>query len=216
MKFTITNVVKEIEASLKGIRDPIAEAATSAVREASDHMKIGGRSNIAGAGFSVKWQNAWRVKMFPTRGVSIDAKAWGYHKIPYSLIFEDGGTITGKKGLLWIPLPSVKKGGGRFRDSSPAALIRSGVKLFTMHEDRGPPLLGAEVRVPKSQAGNDNLSVSLSQLRRGTGGKRGIVRAIPLFFGIPSVSIRKRFDIEGVAQKAQNEIPGLYASNLSP
>lgn len=215
MKVRLLNdITKELEDSLRSIRDPIAEAATGAVRDAGDELKTAGRANIAAAGFSSKWQNTWRVEFFPKKGVSIDAAAWGFHRIPYSIVFEEGATIAGKSGLLWIPLsganlPNIGRG-----KATPRKLAQSGVKLVSMHAKAGLPLLGAEVRVSKAQASLENLSVSLAKLRKGTAGKTGTVRVIPLFFGVKSVSIRKKFDIAGVAERARESLPGRYVENL--
>ena len=44
---------------------PMERAATAAVREAAEMAKSAGRANIATAGFSRKWQNALRARIFP-------------------------------------------------------------------------------------------------------------------------------------------------------
>ena len=66
-----------------------------------------GRADIAAAGFSRRWQNAFRVDVFPRgRKVSVDAAAWVFHKIPYAEVFEEGATIRGRP-YLWIALPGT-------------------------------------------------------------------------------------------------------------
>lgn len=189
----------------------IANAATDTMREAGDQLKKQGRANIAAGGFSAKWQNAWRVNVYPKKGVSIDSSVWGYHKIAYSLIFETGGQIVGKRGLLWIPLGNVPKI-GRFR-ATPRRLSQSGVKLVSMH-GKGKPLLGAAVRLSRAQAGAEKIKVSLGKLRSGTKGVRGEVRTIPLFVGVPSVRLPKKFNISGVAGTIQGQLGNMYFANL--
>ena len=74
---------------------PIAKAATAAVRETAEMAKSAGRASIAGAGFSRKWQNALRAKIYPPNRDSMRAAALIYHKVPYAEVFEDGAVIHG-------------------------------------------------------------------------------------------------------------------------
>lgn len=209
MRILITDVADGVEQGLRSIRDPIAMAATDAIRQAGDQAKVEGRNAIGSAGFGAKWKNAWRVSYFPKKGTSIDAAAWLFHKIPYSLIFEEGGTIVGRRGLLWIPLPTVPKIGQR--KATPRRLAQSGVKLFSFKSRKGRPLLGASARVPRT---SNKLSLSLSKLRSGSKGSRGIVRAIPLFIGVPSVTIRARFNLAAVVNAARGAVPGFYVASV--
>ena len=106
----------------------IAKASTGAVREAADLAKAAGRRAIAAAGFSSRWQNALRAKVYPQTGYSIDAAAYIWHKIPYAGIFETGGTIAGHP-LLWLPIgnaPPIGKFNG---------------KLISINRPGKPPLL---------------------------------------------------------------------------
>lgn len=209
----IANAFLPKSARLDSMYDVIASAAQGAIVDASKLLKERGRANIAAAGFGTRWQNAWRVEVYPKRGTSINAATYGHHNILYSAIFENGGIIAGRSGLLWIPIGKLPKI-GRFR-ATPRTLINSGVKLFTMHNAHGGrPLLAVNVRVSKGQSTQDNLSVSLSKLRAGTGGKRGVVRAIPLFFGVPTVTLRKRFNISGIAAQITGQLGSLYTANL--
>jgi hypothetical protein len=75
---------------------PIAKAATAAVREAAELAKSGGRTSIATAGFSRKWQNALRANVYPPNRDSMRAAALIYHKVPYAEVFERGAVIHGK------------------------------------------------------------------------------------------------------------------------
>ncbi|MET3995830.1 hypothetical protein ABID65_007502 [Bradyrhizobium sp. S3.9.2] len=186
----------------------ITRAATEAVRDASVELKNIARSNIASAGFSSKWQNAWRVNVYPKSGYSLEAAAFGFHKIPYATIFENGGTIRAKSGLLWIALPSAPKI-GRER-VTPRKLAQSGVKLFSMKRPGKTPLLATRLRV----AGSVPAKFTLAKLRRGVSGKRGKVQAVPLFFGVNSVTLQKRFNISGVADAVRGRLPDLYLARL--
>jgi len=68
---------------------PVAMAATQAVGDVALQVKTQGRSAIAAAGFSRRWQNALRVNVYPEKGrVSVDAAAFIYHKIPYAVFLR--------------------------------------------------------------------------------------------------------------------------------
>lgn len=198
----------------------IERAATKAVKQGGTMLKDQGRANIRAAGFSSRWANAWRVNFYPKKGDSIDAAAFAFHKIPYSEIFETGGTIRAKRGLLWIPLATVPKDGPTGKQASPRSLIRQGVKLFTIKgRPGGRPLIAANVRGTKAFFGRKSPAVSFSALRTGTGKgtkrkSRQKVVTVPLFFGMPAVTLRKRFELATIAGKVQARLGELYFANV--
>jgi hypothetical protein len=210
MKFTLTDIVDEIQDGLRAIRDPIGKAATLTMQQVAAELKTGGRTNIAAAGFSSKWQNAWRTRVFPTRGFSIDAAAEGRHKIVYSGVFEEGATIAGKSGLLWIPLKDTPKIGRR--KATAGQLRNTGIKLFTLARPGKHPLLAARMRVPKGTTPKP----SITKMRNAELGKgRGVLTAVPLFVGVKSVTLRKRFNLRGVADAIRARVPAMYAANIA-
>jgi len=188
----------------------IEEAGTAAIKTAADIVKSGGRASIASAGFGPKWQNTLRVDVFPKREPSANAAAWVYHKIGYAGIFEEGGQIKGQPKL-WLPLKGTPKKIGRHRTTPERLAIGTGQKLFQIKRAGKPPLLAANIRSTSKRAGG---KVSLSALRRGTGGKRGTIRAVPLFVGIDSVTIGKKFNITEIVTGAAAQLPSLYAAHL--
>jgi hypothetical protein len=182
-------------------------AATDAMRVAGDALKTQGRESIRGGGFGIKWQNAWRVNVYPKTGRSLDPAAYGYHKIPYAVVFEEGATIRAKAGLLWIPLPNVPKKGQR--KATPRGLIQSGIKLFSLKAPGKKPLLAAKLRGTPGQF-RGKTAISLAKLRKGAAGKRGSLQTVPLFFGVQSVTEKKRFDLVGVTQSIGARVGDLY------
>jgi hypothetical protein len=52
-----------------------------AVREAGEIAKQNGRASIATAGFSRKWQNAFRVNIYPPQGDSLRPAVFVFQKI---------------------------------------------------------------------------------------------------------------------------------------
>lgn len=194
--------------------DTIAGAASGAIKEAGDLLKTQVRANIGAAGFGKKFENAWRVTFFPKDGhATVNAAVSGFHKIPYSAIFEDGGTISGKKGLLWLPLPTAPKNIGRGK-ATPRKLISKGVKLFSMRSKSGLPLLATSI-VMGANASTDK-RFSLSSLTRGRkgGAKNARARAVPLFFGLSSVRMQKRFQIDQVSNAIRGQLGAFYTAAL--
>lgn len=198
-------VAAGVSLATPSVRAQMEKNATLAMQDTANALKTDVRANIGSAGFSKRWQNAWRTRVYPAKGYSLDPAAFGYHKIPYAVIFEVGGVINAKAGLLWLPLPSVPKV-GRTRATA-KRLAQRGVKLFSINRAGRVPLLAAKVKGPAPQKGQ---VVSASKLAAGTtkvkrGGKTSTV---PLFFGVKSVTLRKRFNIaqttKGVAAKIAN------------
>lgn len=203
-------------------------AASKAMTDAGAALKKEGRANIRAGGLGAKFANAWRVAVYPAKGKpSLDPAAYGRHNIPYATIFETGGTIRGRRGLLWLPLPTVPKVGKRI--ARPRDL--TGVKLFSINS-HGTPLLAAKIR---NAGANKNSrirgQVSLPTLRAGTDAdkirktsrlkakQRGGVKAsnatanavtVPLFHGVPAVTLRRRFNLAGVAQSVAARVPEFY------
>lgn len=221
-RFIVDDISTEIQNAFRGkgevksvsAYDKIAQAASGAVKQAGDLLKSKVRANIASGGFGSKWQNAWRVTFWPKDGhASVNAAVTGFHKIPYSNIFETGGTISGKGGLLWLPLPTAPKKVGRGKPT-PRSLAAKGVKLFSMRRSGGPPLLATSVRMGANASTDKRFS--LTTLTRGNkgGGKRAVARAIPLFVGIASVKIQKRFAVSEISAAISGQLGVFYAAAL--
>lgn len=190
--------------------EPMATAGTAAIDEVEDIVKSESRQDIGAAGFGKRWQNTFRSQRFPRRGVSLNAAAFFWHKIPFAGIFETGGTITGKP-LLWVPLEGTPKKIGRNRMTPKNFVNRIG-RLYSI-KGASHPLLGARVRVSARQAAKDKPKVSLAALKRGSGGS-GVLRTIPLFVGIKSADIRDKFHIAEIAERGRNRLPELYLKHL--
>lgn len=190
MALTITyrTSAGEFSKAMAGIVEPIAAAATGAMRDAQDTIKREGRAEMAGAGMSSRFQNGFRVDLYPRSGQSTSAAVHAYHKFSFAGVFEEGATITGSP-LLWVPIAEnlPKKDG---RPVGIREFRRSGQRMVTMRRrgGSGPPVLGAPI---------------------GPDGK-----LLPVFVGVPSVQIGKKFDIAGVMDRTASQIEQLYSKNL--
>ena len=199
----------EFARAMVQIADPIAYAGTSAIIEAGDIVKREGRSDIASAGFSKRWQNTLRVDVYPKRGASMNAAAFIWHKIPYAGVFEDGDTISGKP-LLWLPLKSTPQRIGRSK-MTPAGYIKSIGPLVPINRPGKPPLLAGQIAINRRGQTTPG-KVTLSALRRGNSGKAS--RLVPLFIGIPKAKMPDKFSIREITERAANRLGELFVKHL--
>lgn len=192
----MTDVAKGfVDVIAREIEKPMAKAATAAIRDAGDIAKRAGRSRIAAAGFSRKWQNALRVNIYPPQGESLRPAAFVFHKIRYAGVFEEGAIVAGKP-LLWLPLSNVPIRRGRAM--TPSQYVRSVGPLVSVQRPGSPPLL-----FPKYRAKRSRRRAAESLGRK------------PLYIGLSAVHIAKRFDIKDAVQKAAAQVPALYARHLA-
>ncbi len=203
----------DFDKAMEEIYKPIAEAGTAAIRAAADQVKVKARASIAAAGFSKKWQNALRADVFPKKGVSANAAVFIYHAIPYADVFEDGATVRGKPKL-WLPLTTTPKKKDR-KKLTPERFATEIGDLYTMNRPGKNPLLVARMRVSEAEARRGPpYKVRLSALIRGGQQGAGVVVSVPVFVGISSVNIAKKFNIRQAIEDAADDLPRLYLDNL--
>ena len=195
----------------------IAKGATATMDDVLTIVKTDARADIARAGFSRKWQNALRVIRYPRKGhTSVDASVFLFHNIPYAGIFDTGATILGKP-LLWIPLSTIPPtlNGRMMQPARLATILGAGSKLVPMTSPNGTPLLGARLRLSVTASRKAQPKISLATLRRGAGEGGGVLRTVPLFFGIRETHVKKKLSIAEICQKARDRIPTLYARRIA-
>lgn len=195
----------------------IADGATAAMDEVAGIVKVEARADIARAGFSKRWQNALRVVRYPRKGVkSIDASVFLFHKIQYAGIFDDGAVIKGQP-LLWLPLSTTpqKLSGRATRPGAIRAILGGTSKLVSMGARGGTPLLGATIRLSRTAAGKATPKVTQAALKRGNAEGAGVLRTVPLFFGIREAKIPKQLSIAEICARARERLPTLYARHIS-
>lgn len=215
--FKYAAITGQFQQAMDAAQNTIATAATGAIKDVANYAKLAGRANIANAGFSTRWQNAFRANIYPSKGVSLNPAAFIFHRIPYAGIFENGGTIAGSP-LLWLPLPNVPtsmSGSGRgSAHMTPANYVRLIGPLVTIYRPGRIPLLGGYM------AGSGNITVAKlisgnRAMKRTLPGSPGAkVQLVPLFFGLDKVNLVKRFDLAPIFQKAQSMLGEAYLRNL--
>lgn len=197
-------------AMFKSNGDRMAEAATEAMKEVGALAQAGGRASIKAAGgrFGRGWQNALRLINFPRHGASLGATAFIYHKIPYAGVFERGAVIQGKP-IMWVPLKNAPSTVGGRKLTPDLYRVKVGPLTYVKRPGHPPLLVGR--MASKTAKGRKVTSVNLSALRRGSteGG-----RSVPIFVGIETARVSKRFDVAGAVAKAARNLPMLYYKNL--
>lgn len=187
----------------------VVAAANAAVEDSAKAGVAGGRASIAGAGFSKRWQNSLRYKMITKKG-DLNPVAYIHTTINYADVFETGKDIQADTWL-WLPLPSVPGIRGR-RHMTPSQYIKNIGPLIKLRRPGRAPILAAVIR-RGAKAQPFGKFATRGQLKRGLA-SRGQQEVIPLFVGVKSVHIGKKWDVNTQLQKAANEMPKFYEEEL--
>lgn len=173
----------------------VAKAATGAINDAADTLKQEARAEIARGGFSKRWQNTLRVDVYPRGGKeSVNPAIWMWHKIPYAGVFERGATIQGKP-LLWLPTKHAPK--------------RVGGKKVT-------PKRYSQIVAPLRSVKGTKVPMLVANVTARRGKKKGMTQSLPIFVGVPTVTIGKKFSVLDVGKRVAAQLPALYAANFRP
>jgi hypothetical protein len=191
----------------------ISKAATVAMRAVGRDAVAKGRASMAAGGFSSRFQKTLRAINKPPSGYVLNPSVYVHSRINWADIFETGGTIHAKAGdWLWLPLPSVPAGNRR-EHMTPSQYVKSIGPLIKLEGTRRPILAAVIRRGSKAQPFGK--FATRGQLKRGVKG-RGEQEIIPLYVGVSAVTIPKKFDVRGAAEKAFAELEKLYKENLEP
>lgn len=190
------------------------KAATRTMVEAGSRLHARAVVNIKQAGFGKRWWAGKIIKVQtfpdPKRAESIDAATFLTHAISWAGEFEDGAVLHGHP-FMWIPLSNVATQIGRRRLTPSTFESLTGQKLVSMHARSGKPMLGVRLKLPE---GDSTRHLSVNKLKRGVSGARGVEQTIPIFVGVASVNIRKRWDIHGQALAVRSELAAIYVRNM--
>jgi len=189
----------------------VAKAATRGMRATLKDAVAAGRDEIAGAGFGSAFQRTLVGKMLSGSKEVLNPKAWIHSTINFADVFEEGKTITGAR-LLWLPLPPVPlfpvSPGQPPRQLTPKKFMQvTGQKLILIKPRGKAPMLVLK---------GEQVTSLKRPLRRGRGRQaKQQPRIIPMFVGVSTVNIPKKFDVHGAIDKAVNEnLQQHYLENL--
>jgi hypothetical protein len=206
-----------LEAALQGsLREMMAaelraaeRAVTAGVHEATDGLKGELRRQITSAGLGTRLANTWRGEVYPKGQQSIGAAGFVWSKAPGIVrLYAEGAVIRSKHGLfLAIPTPAAGKYGDARQKIAPGAWERiHGLRLRFVYRRGAPSLLVADnARLSKRGRAAANIG-----RRQGDAFTRLSGRTtVPLFILVPQVTVRKRLDVDGAAQKWIRALPRL-------
>ncbi len=187
------------------------EAVTAGVREGTDGLKQELRWQIAGAGLGQRLANTWRSEVYPKGARSIRAAGLVFSKAPNIVrVYEEGAVIRSRHGFfLAIPTPAAGRFGDGRRKMTPGLWERMhGARLRFVYRRRGPSLLVADNRRARTGRRGGFAKASERALRTG----RGLV-TVPMFLLVPQVTLRKRLDVAGAAERWLALLPQLVVRN---
>lgn len=199
MKITVKIASDPAAATTEGSKR-LARAMTSTFRKGADNLKKGGRGAIAAGGFSSRWQNAFRVNVYPKNGTSSSPRIFGYHKIKYAGQFQDPEPVVGWP-YVWLPIEKNLPGGQHW---SPHKYTGTIGPLKSGRAGSRPVLFG---QISVNRAGKP-----LKLTRKGVRLSKVQKVWLPVFVGVRSVSDPKRFDLNAEAQKVASEMPDIFSS----
>jgi len=184
-------------------------AVTAGVRAATDGLKTELRRQITGAGLGNRLANTWRGEVYPKSGQSISAAGYVWSKAPKLVrLYAEGAVIRSKAGLfLAIPTPAAGKYGDARRKITPGAWERiHGVRLRFVYRRGSPSLLVAD---NARLTGRGRAAANIGRSKGAAFTRLAGRTTVPLFILVPQVSVRKRLNVEGAAQKWMAALPQL-------
>ncbi len=214
MRFTVKT--DDLAKALGGTEGEMARSVTEAMREATDGLKGDLRADVAEAGLGQRLANTWRGKTFPEAGASLEATAFVWSRAPKLIdAFDRGVTVRSSRGL-WLAIPTKAAGvmglsstGARKRMTPGGFERRTGMRLRFVFRPQGPSLLVAD----DARLGKDGLVRPNKKRRRGGDrGTRSVERStVVVFILVRQITLRKRLDIEPIAQRWAGQVGGLLA-----
>ena len=206
-----------LEAALRGDLNEVLKAelrvaeraVTAGIRQATDGLKTELRRQITSTGLGSRLANTWRGDVYPKGQPSIGAAGYIWSKAPRLVrLYAEGAVIRSKHGLfLAIPTPAAGRFGDNRQKITPGEWERiHGLRLRFVYRRGTPSMLVAD-NVRLTKRGRASLNIGR---RQGAAYTRLSGRTtVPLFVLVPQVTVRKRLDIDGAAQKWIAALPRL-------
>lgn len=198
----------------------MAHAATKAVKEVTFNARDAARNAIARSGFGSQWEKSIVGSMHPKRGEALNPWGWVHSTLNFADVFELG-TISIGRPLMWLPLPNVPAypgtGSGKFppRQMTPKIYVEMVGPLTTIKRPGKPPMLGAVVAVSRSGKITTPARGGLFNRSKFQGRAKGQAhKIIPMFIGVPTAVIKKRFDVKPAIEKEASKLFDIYAEGI--
>lgn len=200
--------VMELKAALEGNlnviikeeKTKLEKAITVSIKKAGTYLRNELRRQVRSARLGKGLEKAWQVNVYPNRGRSMSASALVFSKsVRLHNVFEDGATIKANNAS-WLVIPlefAISKGWDK-----------------NMSKSKGSqPRKWSAIDAAESYFGNLSF-VPYSSSRALLCGKQG-KQNVAVFLLVKSVTIKKKLDIDPVAEKWNDKIPDYIISELS-
>lgn len=188
------------------------DAVTAAMRQAADGLKADLRRQVTEAGMGQRLANTWRAELYPKGRKSIKAAGFVFTRAPTIIrAFDQGAVIKSKHGF-WLAIPTPAAGtGARGKRVTPGLWEQMhGARLRFIFRRGAPSLLVAENMRARTGKRGGFAKGSASALRSGRG-----LATVVMFILVPQVSLKKRLDVDGAAERWASALPELIVRNWS-
>ncbi|KAF0221597.1 MAG: hypothetical protein FD176_3142 [Rhodospirillaceae bacterium] len=189
------------------------DAVTAGMRQAADGLKADLRRQVTEAGMGQRLANTWRAELYPKGQKSIKAAGFVFTRAPTIIrAFDQGAVIKSKHGF-WLAIPTPAAGtGARGKRMTPGLWEQMhGSRLRFIYRRGAPSLLVAENMRARAGKMGGFAKGSASALRS----RRGMTTVV-MFILVPQVSLKKRLDVDGVAERLASALPELIVGNWRP
>lgn len=179
------------------------KAVSGGIKSATDGLKQELRGQIIKAGLGDRLAKSWRGNIYPGNGLSINAAGFVYSNAPEIIGAFAFGAVIRSKGGQFLAIPTKYVPRRKNKRMTPADFATGGQKLVYI------PPKGAR-KVGLLVLGNQRIT---SKGRARNASDRAIAKGktatVIMFILIPQVTLRRRFDIDPVAQKWITRLPEL-------
>lgn len=186
------------------------DAVTAGMRQAADGLKADLRRQVTEVGMGQRLANTWRAELYPKGRNSIKAAGFVFTRAPTIIrAFDQGAVIKSKHGF-WLAIPTPAAGtGARGKRMTPGLWEQMhGARLRFIYRRGAPSLLVAENMRARTGKRGGFTKGSASALRSGRG-----MTTVVMFILVPQVSLKKRLDVDGVAERWASALPELIVRN---
>jgi hypothetical protein len=186
------------------------DAVTAGMRQAADGLKADLRRQVTEAGMGQRLANTWRAELYPKGRKSIKAAGFVFTRAPTIIrAFDQGAVIKSKHGF-WLAIPTPAAGTGpRGKRMTPSLWEQMhGSHLRFIYRRGAPSLLVAENMRARTGKRGGFAKGSASALRTGRG-----LATVVMFILVPQVSLKKRLDVGGAAERWGSALPELIVGN---
>jgi len=195
----------DMAALMKGTEADIEVAITGAMREGTERLKQDWRDVIVAAGLGVRLAKTVRGVTFPKAAMSLEPATWVWTKAPKLVdAYDRGPRILPTDGRFYLAIPTknvpMKRRGKRM---TPLDVEVAFNQDLIIRPSRNGNLLAFVEATPS------NNRRGFRPLTRGRAARRRVSKLVLMFTLVRQVKVRKRLDLNALANAAQGRWPSL-------